>query len=128
MCSAFEVAVYCSFFTNKYDNAFATQLTCCRSSCLIVHSTSTLKCACTGLVHIYVLSHLGQQKVCACVTDAMQWSLNAVAAAAIATLLGVQQPSFVLHPALTCARLPAEYCLSAGTANQSACAACLLPP
>ena len=36
-------------------------------------------------------------------TDAKQWSLNA-AAAAIATLLGVQQPSFVLHPALTCAR------------------------
>lgn len=36
--------------------------------------------------------------------DAKQWSLNAVAAASIATLREVQQPSSVLHPALTCGR------------------------
>ena len=64
-----------------------------------MHSMSTLRCACTGLVHIYVLSHLwsAQRSVHESI-DAKQWSLNA-AAAAIATLLGVQQPLFVLHPA-----------------------------
>ena len=63
-----------------------------------MHSMSTLICACTGLVHIYVLSHLWLAKRSVHEsTDAKQWSLNA--AAAIATLLGVQQPLFVLHPA-----------------------------
>ena len=64
------------------------------------------RCACIGIVHIYVLlSQLWSAKRSVHESKvAKQWSLNAAAAAVIATLLGVQQPSFVLHPALTCTR------------------------
>ena len=71
MCFAFEVAFDRPFFTNKYDNAFATQLTCYCSSCLIMHSMSTLRCACIGLVYIYVLSHVWSAKGL-CMSQQMQ--------------------------------------------------------
>ena len=80
-----------------------------------MHSMSTLRFTCIGLLHINVMSHPCLAKRSAHkLLDAMQWSLNA-AAAAIATLLEVSQPSLVLNPGLICAMYPAEYCLTAAS-------------
>jgi len=59
----FEVAVYPSFFTNRYHNALHA------SSCMM----STLKCACIGLLHICVLSNLCSAKRSA---HAKQWTMS----------------------------------------------------
>ena len=82
-----------------------------------MHSMSTLRFTCNGLLHINVMSHpCSARRSAHELLDAMQWSLNAAAAASV-TLLEVSQPSLVLNPGLICAMYPAEYCLSAGTAD-----------